>query len=418
MKTLADYRVTLMAAITMICVSLSTAIAQTTKPTTQPQTSMEHWKTLKWSDSQQGREIDLSQFKRTFNDDFRKMDIVKDNSTPGPKAVWFSPGHDAFKTNSPLRADGPFKLVDDGLRVRVEKVGNRWLGACMQTVNTKGHGFAQQYGYFEMTGSYSYPGPGKGLWGGFWLKSQCDYFNNGATTRTEIDIDEFYGDNAYHASVHLWPAASLPDATITKHVWAGTLKQGVARHLFDKLKIDGVVKGFHSYGGEITPEWVIIYFDRKELGRFPMVDEWKTPLYMLVDSDPETNQAGASSRADGFDRQERQRLSARKAVQGSMTPSATGVSVHSLETDGDGGGFRDEILHCGESLDENLLRPLIKMVSPMFGICPEEQIIAAFRDSETEMSACGYGDFQGGGRGDFAKCPKNLAKRPLLFWRL
>ncbi len=284
MKTLAGYVGSGLAALTVICGATSNAVAQTTKPTTQPRTTMEHWQTLKWDTSQRGRELDLGQFKRTFNDDFKAMDIVKDDSAPGPGSVWFSPGHGAFKTNSPLRADGPFTMVEQGVRLRVDKVGKRWLGACMQTVNTKGQGFAQQYGYFEMTAQYKYTGDRPRIWGAFWLKSQCDYFNNGTTTRTEIDINEFYGDNGYHTTVHLWPAAKLsPDSTITKHIQCSAYKQKIAPDLFEKLKVDGVVDGFHSYGGEITPQWVIMYFDRKELGRFPTVDEYKTPLYMLVD---------------------------------------------------------------------------------------------------------------------------------------
>lgn len=118
----------------------------------------------------------------------------------------------------------------------------------------------------------------------FWLKSQCDYFNNGTTTRTEIDINEFYGDDSYHVTGHLWPAAHrLPSETITTHISSSGYKNKVAPDLFKNLKVDGVVKGFHSYGGEITPQWVIMYFDRKEQARFPTMEEWKTPLYMLVD---------------------------------------------------------------------------------------------------------------------------------------
>ncbi len=275
MKITVAYLATLIAAMTMSCAS---------GPTKQPTTNMEHFQSLKWDVSQQGREIDLSQYKRTFNDDFKTMDIVKDDRDPGPGAVWFSPGHGAFKAIAPLRADGPFKLVEDGVRLRLEKVGNKVLGACMTSVNTKGQGFAQQYGYFEMTAQYDYTG--EGIWAGFWLKSQCDYFNNGTTTRTEIDANEFYGDDGYHPSVHLWPAAKLaPDATITKHIFSSGYKQKVAPDLFKKLKVNGVVKGFHSYGCEITPEWVIMYFDRKELGRFPTMPEFKTPLFMLVSSD-------------------------------------------------------------------------------------------------------------------------------------
>jgi hypothetical protein len=283
MKKMSFYLGTLLAAGTMV----STAIAQTSAPTTQPRTSAEAFRAMKWDTSQAGREIDLKQFKQTFNDDFKQMDIVKEDAAPGPHAVWFSPGHGAFRSNSPLRKDGPFKLVPEGLRARVQKVGKRWLGACMTSVNTKGQGFAQQYGYFEMTARYDYTVPPEGLWGAFWLKSQKDYFTGGTTTRTEIDINEFYGDPDYHTTVHLWPAAHLaPDATIIKHIGASGFKQQVARGLFQPLMVNGVVQGFHTYGGEITPQWVIMYFDHKEIGRFPMVEEWKTPLYMLVDMDP------------------------------------------------------------------------------------------------------------------------------------
>ena len=31
------------------------------------------------------------------------------------------------------------------------------------------------------------------------------------------------------------------------------------------------------------PEWVIVYFDHKEVGRYPTLPEFKTPLYMVVD---------------------------------------------------------------------------------------------------------------------------------------
>lgn len=265
------------------------AMAQEGQWAPEPRTSPEYIATLRWDNSQRGRPIDLSQYRRTFSDDFKTWDIVPEDSDPGPGAVWFSPGHGAFRTNCPLRKDGPFSLVEDGLRLRVEKVGNRYLGACMTTVNTRGQGFAQQFGYFEMTARYDYRIPYEGLWGAFWLKSQKDYFTAGTTTRTEIDINEFYGDDSYHASVHLWAAAKLaPDATLTKSIHISGHQQKLAPDLFKQLKTagGGVVTGFHSYGGEITPQYVIIYFDRKELGRFPMVDEWKTPLYMLVDMDP------------------------------------------------------------------------------------------------------------------------------------
>lgn len=239
---------------------------------------------VKWDNSRQGRPLDLTRYQRTFNDDFKTMNIVKEGSAPGPGAVWFAPGHGAYRRDCPLREDGPFQLVEDGLRMRLEKIGKRWKGACMTTVNTRGEGFAQQYGYFEAAIRYDYAGAGTGIWGAFWAKSQRDYVTTGTTTRTEIDFNEFYGDNGYHATVHLWPAAKpQPGETILKHLFASGQKHQLAGELFKNLKVDDKVRGFHIYGGEITPEWVVMYFDRKEVGRFPTMPEWKTPLYLLLD---------------------------------------------------------------------------------------------------------------------------------------
>ena len=40
---------------------------------------------------------------------------------------------------------------------------------------------------------------------------------------------------------------------------------------------------YHRYGAMLTPDWVIIYFDGRELSRFPMLGQYRTPVYMLVD---------------------------------------------------------------------------------------------------------------------------------------
>jgi len=263
----------------------SGAFAQAASPATQPVATarMQQFKSLTWDLSQKGRAIDLSAYKQTFNDDFKVIDVVKEDASPGPGAVWFSPGHGAYRVNSPLRKDGPFALVDDGLRCRIEMVGKNWNGACMTSVNTKGEGFAQQYGYFEATMEFKYDAKSPRIWGAFWLKSQKDYFTGGTTTRTEIDTVEFYGDDGYHPSIHLWAATKQqPGETITKHIQSSGFKNKVAPDLYKDLKVDGVVKGFHQYGTEVTPEWIIMYFDRKEVARFPTQEEMKTPLYMLL----------------------------------------------------------------------------------------------------------------------------------------
>ena len=67
---------------------------------------------IKWDNSRQGRQLDLTRYKRTFNDDFKTMNIVKEDGAPGPGAVWFAPGHGAFRHDCPLRKDGPFQSVE------------------------------------------------------------------------------------------------------------------------------------------------------------------------------------------------------------------------------------------------------------------------------------------------------------------
>jgi hypothetical protein len=40
---------------------------------------------------------------------------------------------------------------------------------------------------------------------------------------------------------------------------------------------------WHLYGGEVGPEWVTIYYERREAGRFPTLAEFRHPLFILAD---------------------------------------------------------------------------------------------------------------------------------------
>ena len=151
----------------------------------------------------------------------------------------------------------------------------KWTAASMQTVDGKGQGFTQQYGYFEA--SYEAPA-GPGSWLGFWLLSQNSFLDP-SKTRTEIDVVEWYGGDprGVHTTCHLWPAAHPgPEGTIAKH-------KGRANYFNVTPSLtNGELQGYHTYGVEVTPDYVIGYFDRKETGRFKTLPEFKTPLYMLV----------------------------------------------------------------------------------------------------------------------------------------
>jgi beta-glucanase (GH16 family) len=237
------------------------------------QTTAGQFQALAWDDRFAGKPLDLAAFHPTFNDDFNPIDVTADGGA-GP---WYAPVHGSFGAASflPPGALGPFILSEGHLVIRAEKQDGRWQSGLMQTVDGRGHGFSQQYGYFEMTARFP---AGPGGWPAFWLLSQ-----NGLTgrtaTRTEIDVVEWYGGDpkGHHASVHLWPAAAPVPGAITKHILHSSY------HKLTPYLTQGRLDGFHRYGAEITPQWVIIYFDRRELTRFKTLPEFQTPLYMLVD---------------------------------------------------------------------------------------------------------------------------------------
>jgi beta-glucanase (GH16 family) len=250
------------------------------------QTTPEEFKAIAWDKSHVGTPLDLSRYKQTFVDNFDAMSVTADNGV-GP---WFAPGHSTFGAAKfvPPGPSGPFSVANGQLTIRAEKHivetpqgrKTKWTTGCMQTVDTKGHGFAQRYGYFEMRASLP---DGRGGWPAFWLLSQNGYLDK-SKRRTEIDILEWYGGDpkGVHACVHIWPAG--------QRAADDPLQKNIHRSLYHNLNkvtppglTDGQLKGPHIYGGELTPEWVIMYFDRREIGRFKMLPEWKTPLYMLVD---------------------------------------------------------------------------------------------------------------------------------------
>jgi len=241
------------------------------------QTTVEEFKALRWDTSQVGTPLDLSRYRRTFIDNFDAMSVTPD----GGKGPWFAPIHTDFGSGTflPPGPNGPFFVADGKLTIRAEKKLNangkaEWKTGSMQTVDGQGRGFAQQYGYFEMNAEAP---PGAGTWMGFWLLSQNGFLDK-TKPRTEIDIVEWYGGDpkGLHSTPHIWPAA---------HPAEGALREHVGRSYYYNLTsilTDGKLQGFHTYGAEITPDWVTIYFDHKETGRFKCLPEFKTPLYLVT----------------------------------------------------------------------------------------------------------------------------------------
>jgi beta-glucanase (GH16 family) len=228
---------------------------------------------LTWSIANRGNKLDLTGYKQAFRDDFNSLSVSGSN---GIGTRWFSPARDnyggaVFKeyVAPPLQ---PVRQISTAgqLAIRMEKVGDVYQSAHIQTTNRSGVGFTQSMGYFEASMKFQ---KGAGVWPAFWLLSVNE-------PRIEVDVVEAYGGNDYdghHTTLHLARTYHM------KHYTAlGTAKDAAGMPLFNSVHNDMFDGRFHTYGSLLTNEWIIIYYDGIELCRFPMTDYFRVLLYMCV----------------------------------------------------------------------------------------------------------------------------------------
>ncbi|HEY3697180.1 family 16 glycosylhydrolase [Phenylobacterium sp.] len=196
-------------------------------------------------------------------------------------ADWYAPVRSTFGSAtfvSPTSTVNPFSVADGALTISMQQVGGRWQSGHMQTVNSSGQGFALEYGYFEMSAKFP---TGAGSWPAFWLLP-----TDSSKPRVEIDIVEAYGGNdfdGHHAALHVTPVAGSDlAARVDKSEYTN-----IPGSMFDGQ--------YHTYGAMVTPDWIIIYYDRVELTRFASNDYIGTPLYMCVDLAMNSSEVAAAS---------------------------------------------------------------------------------------------------------------------------
>jgi hypothetical protein len=223
-----------------------------------------------------GPALDMGTLVPTFDTTFSVPGALSGVSASGGPGPWFAPVHDTFGAATfvpPTGIVSPFSIVGGKLRIRCEQVNGAWQTGHMQTCDFSGAGFAQQRGYFEIR--CKMPSPGTlGAWPAFWLYSRTAYTDT-SKTRSEIDVIEYYPGNdprGHHAAVHLRAGSPVQPGEITQD-WFASCYNGI------DAMTDG---GYHTYGVEITADWIIIYFDRVEQKRIPMSHEFDTPMFMLV----------------------------------------------------------------------------------------------------------------------------------------
>ncbi|MEJ1157561.1 carbohydrate binding domain-containing protein [Prosthecomicrobium sp. N25] len=232
-----------------------------------------------WNESQAGRPLDLTGYVPTFVDEFDTMSVTG-NLGKGP---WYAPVHANFgkvKFVAPGTGNDAYSIANGILTLRARKQADgTYTSGMMESIDSLDRGFIQAKGYFEIRARLPV---GAGAWPGFWLHSMGGDFDR-TITMNEIDVIEWYGADpkGLHQSLHIWPAKYPRPGEPTTHSWTSNYSGRSDAQL-----------GFHTYGVEITDDWVILYYDRKELTRYPALPIFKLPVYMLV-SMSLTDTAGA-----------------------------------------------------------------------------------------------------------------------------
>lgn len=207
-----------------------------------------------------GATLDLTGWTRTFTEDFDKLDV----SARGPGSRWTAhvPWGGDFgdaRFTDPV-VGFPFTVADGILRIEARKVAGVWRSGLIASVDSKGNGFSQRYGYFEIRARMP---PGAGVWPAFWLVGL-----DRSTTTAEIDIAEYYGafPDQFKSVAHVWNRKnnSLSYSKAMRH------------------PAPGATERFNTYGVDVEEDWITFYFNRQAVWRTQTKSEHRQPMYMMA----------------------------------------------------------------------------------------------------------------------------------------
>ncbi|NYJ12104.1 beta-glucanase (GH16 family) [Rhizobium leguminosarum] len=208
--------------------------------------------------------LNIDAYQLTFDESFDSLDV----SAWGEKSSrwiahtpWNGDFGDARFTDP---APGfPFTTDQGILKIEARKeVDGTWRSGLLSSVNPKGEGFSQQFGYFEARMKLP---PGKGVWPAFWLIGL-----DRSKYTAEIDVLEYYGRAPYEFSMgfHIW-RQSQGGQNSTGGYW--------------KTVEDGILNSeYHTYGVDIQADKTTFYLDRQYLWSFDTPKEFHMPFYPLV----------------------------------------------------------------------------------------------------------------------------------------
>jgi beta-glucanase (GH16 family) len=135
--------------------------------------------------------------------------------------------------------------------------------------------FCYKYGYAEIRAKL--PKGGKGIWPGFWTKS--DY--KGAPLNTEIDIFEMFGDDTHiESAMHAWWRDRINDNKI-RHI-----SYGIGESNKKILKNPSFSEDYHTIGYYWTKDFAAFAVDGEEFARIDinnvMYSSFHTPIYFII----------------------------------------------------------------------------------------------------------------------------------------
>lgn len=211
--------------------------------------------------------LDLKGRPLIFSEEFDHLSV----SPHGPETVWSAHtpwggdfGDATFRDKDPGL---PFSVRDGILRIEMRRTADgKWQSGLLSSSSGYGRGFTAPYGYFEMRARLP---AGEGVWPAFWLD---ELTQAGAGKHSlEVDILEHYGK---------FPAAY--NVTVTERNPENSRENHSVMHI-QTVPRGSLSKAFHTYGAEVTPQWVIAYFDRREIWRTPTPPRPLAGLDILVD---------------------------------------------------------------------------------------------------------------------------------------
>ncbi len=207
-------------------------------------------------------DIDLSEFEITFEDEFDSLDVSGQRCDS--RWIAHTPYNGDFGAAAfadPSR-DFPFITGDGILRIEARKEPDfGWQAGLLSSWNTCDDGFAQQYGYFEI--STQLPAS-EGFWPAFWLLGI-----NREEFAAEVDVFEYHTNRPHILE-------------LTVHIHAPADEDPYKNGHVQRIKPGMLSEQYNTYGVDVQEDEMVFYLNRKEIWRTPTLPRFRQPLYVLL----------------------------------------------------------------------------------------------------------------------------------------